>query len=68
MRICDYTDLELRMLKSLCNFTPREEELFDLRSREYSIEDCAEMMHISPRTASRINKGVKRKIFSVNSI
>lgn len=67
MRICDYTAKELKHLRSVCNFTPRELEFFDLRSREYSIEDCAEMMSVSVRTASRVNQGVKRKIKVVNN-
>lgn len=45
-----------------CNFTSREEKLFDLRNQEYSLEECAEIMHCSESTVNRISKKMLRKI------
>lgn len=45
-----------------CNFTPREEQLFDLRNQEHTLEECAFIMHCSESTIGRISKRMLRKI------
>uniref|UniRef100_A0AAU8B0K9 RNA polymerase sigma-70 region 4 domain-containing protein n=1 Tax=Dulem virus 35 TaxID=3145753 RepID=A0AAU8B0K9_9CAUD len=45
--------------------TPREEQLFNLRNREYSLEECAYQMNCSLSTINRINKDMKKKIMKV---
>lgn len=62
MRICDYTLDELYLLIDICNFTDAERQLLDYRSREYSLEDCAEFLHVSVSTVKRINRRMKDKI------
>jgi hypothetical protein len=49
----------------LCDFTPTEETLFDLRKKEKSLEECAEIMHVSTKTAGRINVKMQHKILRV---
>ncbi len=62
VRICDFTARELSRLKVLCNFTPQEERLFDLRSKEYTLEECADVMHTSISTVKRLHTKIKEKI------
>jgi DNA-directed RNA polymerase specialized sigma subunit len=46
----------------VCNFTPDEEKLFELRLRDVSLEDCAEIMTMSTASISRLHKRVLEKI------
>lgn len=49
-------------IKARANFTWRESELFDLRNRGATIEECAAQMNVSTRTINRINKNIKAKM------
>lgn len=60
--IPDFNREKREYLKRECNFTPREERLFDLRNQEYTYEECAELMHCSESTINRIGKKMLRKI------
>lgn len=62
IRICDFTKKEIDFLIENCNFFPQEREFFDLRNKYYTLEQAAEAMNISPKTAYRINKRMKAKI------
>lgn len=65
MRIPDFIKPEIDYIKENANMTEREEQLFDLRNKEVSLEECAEIMNCSVSTISRINKSMKRKILRV---
>lgn len=65
MNISDFTKSEIEILESECNFTPDENELFLLRARNFTLEQSAERMHISSKTAYRINVKIKNKIRKV---
>jgi len=39
--IPDFSREKREYFRRECNFTPREEQLFDLRNQEYSFEECA---------------------------
>ena len=60
-----FTKEEKEHIKELCDFTPTEETLFDLRKKEKSLEECAEIMHVSTKTAGRINVKMQHKILRV---
>nr|DAL60554.1 MAG TPA_asm: ECF sigma factor [Caudoviricetes sp.]DAV44274.1 MAG TPA: ECF sigma factor [Caudoviricetes sp.] len=60
-----FTKEEKEHIKELCDFTPTEETLFDLRKKEKSLEECAEIMHVSTKTAGRINVKMQHKILKV---
>lgn len=62
MKICDFTQSQLDYLEIMCNFTPEEKKLFDLRAKDTSLEDCAEIMNASTAKISRIHKRVIDKI------
>lgn len=65
IKIYDFTKRELEMFRERANFTEDEESLFNLRSKYYTLEQVAEEMNISSKTAYRINKRVKKKIVKV---
>lgn len=62
MKIYDFTVPELEYFRAQCNFTPEERELFDMRSLNIPLEQCAENMNVSVSTAKRISKKVNSKI------
>lgn len=65
IKIYDFTKYELQMFLDRANFTEDEERLFNLRAKYYTLEQAAEEMNISSKTAYRINKKVKKKIVKV---
>ena len=65
IKIYDFTKKEIDLFLAECNFTDQEEELFLLRSKYKTLEQSAEIMNISSKTAYRINKKVKEKIIKV---
>ena len=62
MKVSQFTKRELYHFQAFCNFTPDEEQLFQLRSMGKTLEECAEIMNVSDSTAKRIQKRMKRKI------
>ena len=62
MQIRDLTRTKADYLLCVCNFTPDEEKLFELRLRDISLEDCAERMQMSIASISRLHKRVLEKI------
>lgn len=65
MRIPDFVKSEIDYIKDNENMTPRETQLFELRNKENSLEECAECMNCSISTVYRINKSMKKKIMRV---
>lgn len=62
MRICDFTNKELRHFASECNFTKDEMVLFNLRARDMTLEESAEIMNLSVSSVKRISQHIKWKI------
>lgn len=65
IKVCNFTQKEIEVFLQRANFTPDEETLFLLRSKDYTLEESAEEMNISSKTAYRINKKIKQKIVKV---
>lgn len=65
LRIPDFTLHEIENIKAKANFTEQEEQLFDLRNKEYSLEQCAEIMNVSCSTIDRLNRKLKIKVIKV---
>lgn len=65
LKIPDFTKQEIDYLIENCNFTKQEMQLFLLRNKEYSFENCAEFMNVSDSTVYRINRKMKDKIIRV---
>lgn len=62
MQISAYTFPELKHFEDMCNLTKEENELFWLRSKAITLEECAERMNVSVSTAKRISQRVIAKI------
>lgn len=62
LKLCDFTKPELDFLVENCNFTKDEEELFLMRTKDVTFEQCAEIMNISVSTAYRINRKIHIKM------
>ncbi len=62
MQIRDLTRTKADYMLCVCNFTPDEETLFELRLQDVSLEDCAEKMQMSTASISRLHKRVIDKI------
>lgn len=65
IKVCDFTQREIEVFLQRANFTPDEETLFLLRSKDYTLEQASEEMNVSSKTAYRINKKLKQKIVKV---
>lgn len=65
MRIPDFVKSEIDYIKDNANMTPREMQLFELRNKDNSLEECDERMNCSVSTVYRINKSMKKKIMKV---
>lgn len=49
-------------LEVVCNFTPEEQQLLQLRSRGIQQEECAEQMSMSISTIKRLEQKIQSKI------
>lgn len=65
IKVCEFTQREIEVFLQRANFTPDEETLFLLRSKDYTLEQASEKMNVSSKTAYRINKRIKQKIVKV---
>lgn len=45
MNVCGFTEPQLEYYRTFCNFSPDELTLFNLRAKDKSLEQCAEIMH-----------------------
>lgn len=62
MKLCDFTIPEIKYLMEQANFTKEEEVLFNLRIRNLTLDECAEIMNMSMSTINRLSKRVQDKI------
>lgn len=62
MIISEFTYSEADYLQAVCNFTPDENELFELRLQGLTLDDCAERMHRSLDSVKQISRKVNKKI------
>lgn len=65
MVIKDFTQPEINHFLMQCNFTPAEKEFFLYRTSGNTLDEVAELMNISRRTADTYSKKVKTKILKV---
>lgn len=63
--IPDFTQEELSYIIETANFTEQQKHLFILRNKEYTMEQCAEIMNVSDSTVYRIQKKMLVKIAKV---
>ena len=60
-----YTEPELDELRRLCNFTPREREVFDARAKGQSVIEACFSLNMSERTIERDSAKIRTKIARV---
>lgn len=65
LKICDFVESELNLLRKECNFTDVELEYFNLKAKNKSNTQISFEMHISDATVINISRRVKRKIKKV---
>lgn len=65
MKISNFIQEEIEQIIKKANFTDREKDLFDLRNKEKTLEECAEILGYSLSTVNRLNKEIKRKIMRI---
>ena len=65
IKFADFVESEITYFKESCNFSPEEEQLFDLRVRHKSMVEIQMEMHISESKATALSKSAKNKILKV---
>lgn len=61
----DFTELECDFFRAVCNFTPDERRIFDMKVQDHSGVEIALKMGISESSVHRRVKGIKAKILRV---
>lgn len=64
-KLADYTKPECDYLREVCNFTPEEMAVFDLRTKNRSIVQICFDLGMSDSTVTRRLRSIKRKIKKV---
>lgn len=65
LKVYDFTVPELNYFRTYCNFTEDERTLFEYRSKNIPLEQCAELMNVSVSTVKRLSRKVNNKIIRV---
>lgn len=65
MKLHEFTQPEIDYFIEKCNFTDLEKEFFLLRTKEYTLDQIAEKLPITRRSADNYSKRVKKKIIKV---
>ena len=65
LKIYDFTEPELEYFRKMCNFTDEQRVLFEYRSKNIPLEQCAELMNVSVSTVKRLSRKVNSKIIRV---
>lgn len=65
IHIQDFTVPELEKFRELCNFTDDEMEYFNLRARDKSNIQIADIMSVSESKVSKLARKVKDKIIRI---
>lgn len=66
MKFSEYTEPECARLREICNFTPEERAIFDLRAGDASITKIHMELCMSEATVNRRLRGIRRKIDRIN--
>lgn len=61
----EFTEPECEWFRRVCNFTPQERAVFDLRVKDSTIVQIQERLNMSESTVNRRIKSIKAKIHKV---
>ena len=64
-RFDQYTEPELDEFRRMCNFTPREREVFEARAKGQSVIEARFSLSLSERTIERDSAKIRTKIARV---
>ena len=64
-RFDQYTQPEIDEFITLCNFTPREREVFEARAKGQSVIEARFSLSLSERTVERESAKIRKKIARV---
>ncbi len=62
MKLRDYTEIELEVFRTYCNFTDDELQYFNLKAKDHSNISISLTMNISTSQVSKLAKRVNSKI------
>lgn len=66
MKFSEYTGPECGRLREICNFTPDERAIFDLRAEDASIAKISMVLCMSEATVNRRLRRIREKIDRTN--
>ena len=66
MKFSEYTGPECDRLREICNFTPEERAIFDLRAEDASITKIHMELCMSEATVNRRLRRIREKIDRIN--
>lgn len=61
----EFTEPECEWFRRVCNFTPQERAVFDLRVKDSTIVQIQDKLNMSESTVNRRIKSIKAKIHKV---
>ena len=61
----EFTEPECEWFRRVCNFTPQERAVFDLRAQDSTIVQIQDKLNLSESTVNRRIKAIKAKIHKV---
>lgn len=61
----EFTEPECEWFRKICNFTPDELKVFNLRVKDHSRTEIAMKLGMSESTVDRRIRGIKKKIHKV---
>lgn len=61
IKLCDFTVPELNKFRELCNFTEDEAEYFELKAKDKSNVQIAQLMNVSESKVSVLARKVRKK-------
>ncbi len=64
-KLSAYTSPECEYFRNVCNFTPDELEVFNLRVRDKSLVQICFALGMSEATVTRRIRAIKKKIYKV---
>lgn len=61
----EFTEPECEWFRQVCNFTPQERAVFDLRVKDSTIIQIQDKLNMSESTVNRRIRSIKQKIHKV---
>lgn len=66
MKVYDFTLPQIEYYRTFCNFDEKESALFELRRKNISLEQCAEILHYD--NIKKISRRVNKKVIKMTDV